>query len=348
MDADHRGRFDRRSVSRRVTAEPVTDQHPIGEASLHRVRDLLANEGLTLDLGAAILRVRSDSEALAGQIQAAYASFPLESSGPWADLHVSIRRARGLRRWIHPQVTFDCDGQSPFAPFPADSPLPMLEWGSNWLIGHRMNNLLLLHAGVVERDGLALVMPAVPGSGKSTLTAALSLRGWRLLSDEFGAFDPASLVFRAMLKPVALKNNSIGVIRAFAPQARFGPEFPKTRKGTVAHLSAEPASVRRRHEPAAPGAVILPRWLRGSPTLLQRLPEQPLFSSLAFNAFNYQVIGAAGFQAALHLTRRCPGWQLTYSDLDDALRKLDALWPEVVERQAAWNEREAASAEAAS
>jgi hypothetical protein len=327
-----------------VTLQAAADQDLIGDSSELRLRQLLAHDGLTLDLGAAVLRVRSDSEALAGQIRAAYGRFPVEPHGPWADLHVSIRRVRGLRRWVHPQVSFDCDGRSPFAPFPADSPLPMLEWGSNWLIGHRMNNLLLLHAGVVERDGLALVMPAVPGSGKSTLTAALSLRGWRLLSDEFGAFDPASLVFRAMLKPVALKNDSIGVIRRFGPHARFGPEFPKTRKGTVAHLAAEPASVQRRHEPAAPGAVILPRWLPGSPTTLQRLSEQPLFSSLAFNAFNYQVIGAAGFQAALHLTRRCPAWQLTYSDLDDALARLDALWPEVVEQQATWAERESASA----
>jgi predicted ATPase len=33
---------------------------------------------------------------------------------------------------------------------------------------------------VVERDGHALILPAMPGSGKSTLTAALVQRGWRL------------------------------------------------------------------------------------------------------------------------------------------------------------------------
>ena len=133
-------------------------------------------------------------------------------------------------------------------------------------------------------------MPALPGSGKSTLTAALSLNGWRLLSDEFGAFDPALGAFRALLKPIALKNASIGVIRTFARHARLGPEFPKTRKGTVAHLGADALSVARRHEPAAPGAVILPRWSAGSPTRLEPLSSDQLFSALAFNAFNYNTL----------------------------------------------------------
>jgi hypothetical protein len=44
---------------------------------------------------------------------------------------------------------------------------------------------------------------------------------------------------------VALKNESIGVIRAFAPQALLGPDFPKTRKGTVAHLAASAMAVAR-------------------------------------------------------------------------------------------------------
>ena len=150
----------------------------------------LSGAGLWFDVGAAVLRVRSDSAALPGQLQVAYGHFPFVDRADWADLHVRIGAPTGLRRWIRPQVLLHCDGQQPFEPFPADSPLPLFEWGSNWLIGQRLNDLLLLHAGAVERDGLALLLPAMPGSGKSTLTAALSLRGWRLLSDEFGAFDP--------------------------------------------------------------------------------------------------------------------------------------------------------------
>jgi HprK-related kinase A len=289
----------------------------------------LAGQGAWLDLGAVALRVRGSARALAPQLHAAYASFPLTAAAPWADLHVAIDRAPGLRRVLRPQVVFRCDGAQPFEPFPADHALPLLEWGSNWLIGQRMSNLLLLHAGVVERDGGALVMPALPGSGKSTLTAALSLSGWRLLSDEFGAYDPALREFRAVLKPVALKNESIGVIRAFSPGARFGPEFPKTRKGTVSHLAATPESVARRHETAAPRAVVLPQWRAGNPTRLEPVAPRDVFGALAFNAFNYKLLGEVGFDGVLHLARTCQAWQLIYSDLPEALAAIDAMWREL-------------------
>lgn len=305
------------------------------ETEPSEVARALSGKGLWIDFGAGTVRVQSDSRELAAQLQTAYEQFPLVDQASWADLHVQICRPHGARRWIRPQIRFQCDGRLPFDAFPADSPLPLFEWGCNWLIGRRFNDLLLLHAGAVERNGLALVLPATPGSGKSTLTAALSQRGWRLLSDEFGAFDHESGAFRAVLKPIALKNQSIGVIRRFAPRAVFGPEFPKTRKGTVAHLAATQDAVVRRHEPASPGAFVLPKWVADSPTRFQPLAANVLFSALAFNAFNYNLLGAVGFKAVVRLVRECPAWQLVYSDLHDALATLEKVWPQVIDRHAA-------------
>lgn len=296
------------------------------------MRRALIGSGLWLDLGALTLRVQSDSEHLANQLRVPYGDFPFTESSEWADLHVQVRRARGWRRWIKPQVRFRCDGQQPFEAFPADSPLPLFEWGCNWLIGRRLNDLLLFHAGALERDGLVLLLPAMPGSGKSTLAAALSLRGWRLMSDEFGAFDPDSEVFISVLKPIALKNRSIDIIQGFAPRAPIGSRFPKTRKGTVAHLGPGPDAVSRRHQSARAGAVVLPKWVEGSVTSWETVPEQTLFSILAFNAFNYGVLGETAYKAALNLAKCCPAWQLIYSDLEDALAKIDSVWTQVRDR----------------
>ncbi len=302
----------------------------LADCNLAEVLRAMRGEGLWLDVGSATVRLQGESAPLARQVQTVYANYPLVTQGNWADVHVQMQRPVGPRRWIRPQVWLRCDGSFPFEPFPAESPLPFFEWGCNWMIGRRINNLLLLHAGAVERDGLALVMPAVPGSGKSTLTAALALRGWRLLSDEFGVFDPESGQFRAMLKPVGLKNRSIDVIRGFSTAARLGPSFPKTHKGMVAHLAPDAHAVDQRHVGARPGAVVLPKWQAGSPTRLEPLPQHMVFSALAFNAFNYNLLGAVGFEAVVGLSRHCMAWNLVYSDLDDALATLDRVWPSVV------------------
>lgn len=302
------------------------------QLGLGSVKRQLAEGGLHLDLGLVGLRLCTDDGGVARQLADVYRHYQALQEPGWCDLHVTLLRAKGLHRWLRPQIRFFSDGALAFDPFPADHGLPLLEWGVNWLIGRRMNNVLLLHAGTLERDGRALVMPALPGSGKSTLTAALSLRGWRLLSDEFGAFDPRAGAFRAVLKPVALKNESIDVIRRFEPSAELGPSFDKTRKGTVAHLSPSPASVAQRHDQAQPGMLVLPRWRAGSATLLEPVPPTVAFTSLAFNAFNYGVQGADGFRAVTSLVRGMTAWRLQYSDLDDATARLLELWHAQVPR----------------
>lgn len=298
-----------------------------------RLNRMLKTTGVWLDVGAATLRVHSDCAAFGSQLQAVYGSFPAIDHAWWADVHVRIQPSKGFRRWLKPQALFFCDGLQTFDPFPAASPLPLFEWGCNWAIGRRLNDRLLLHAGAVERDGLALVLPATPGSGKSTLTAALSQHGWRLLSDEFGAYDPSAGIFQAVLKPIALKNESIAVVRRFAPRAVIGPEFPKTRKGTVAHVAPTSDAVRRRHELARPGAIILPRWQAGAVVRLEPLPQSTVFPALAFNAFNYGLLGADGFRSAVRLARECLAWQLVYGELKDALSAIESVWPRVLEHR---------------
>lgn len=315
-----------------MTPASAAEGPALGSVDVHAIRSALRSSWLWPDVGAATVHVCSNSADLAVDLRLTYPAFPFVTAGDWADAHVEVEQVGGIRRWVHPQVRLVSDGVAPIYPFPVSNALPMFEWGCNWLIGQRLNDLLLLHAGAVERDGLALVLPAVPGSGKSTLTSALAQRGWRLLSDEFGAYDPQADVFRAVLNPVALKNQSIAVIQRFDPAARFGPTYFKTRNGDVAHLAAQPDAVRRRREPAKPGAVILPRLQAGAATELVPLTENRLFPALAFNAFNCGVLGAVGFQAVLGLVRRCPGWQLVYSDLDDAMLAIAALWPQVIER----------------
>src|SRR3546814_8505583 len=102
-----------------------------------------------------------------------YADHKVSAEEPYADFHIALQRPGSLRRWISPQVRFEYDGLLPFKPLPLGQALPMLEWGLNWCIGAHGHQFLSIHAAVIDRNGLAAILPGAPGSGKSTLTACL-------------------------------------------------------------------------------------------------------------------------------------------------------------------------------
>ncbi|TXL12561.1 hypothetical protein BMR05_15020 [Methylococcaceae bacterium HT4] len=82
----------------------------------------------------------------------------------------------------------------------------------NWCISSQLNTYLIIHAAVIEKSGYAVIMPAPPGSGKSTLTASLIQEGWRLLSDELTIIDVQNACVVPFPRPVSLKNESIDII----------------------------------------------------------------------------------------------------------------------------------------
>jgi HprK-related kinase A len=243
--------------------------------------------------------------------------------GQIVDFHVSMERPASVRRWLRPYIRFHLEDDSPFEPYPLDHAFPLLEWGLNWCIASTTHHKLMLHSAVVERGGDALVLPALPGSGKSTLSAALSHRGWRLLSDEFGMVEPGSGLLLPLPRAIALKNESIAVMRAFAPEAHLGPVFPKTRKGTVAHLRPTPESLRRQREPARPRWLVFPQFRPGAPTEIAPVRRSLAFIRLAQNSFNYRLLGATGFRTAAALVRKCDCYAVQYGDLDDAIASLE-------------------------
>jgi HprK-related kinase A len=300
---------------------------------LNRVRDLgvggcrtlLATTGLRVITGPFNCALRTDIGGIADELLTLYGEHALAPADAMIDFYVEVMSSGGLRRWLRPQARFSADGVLPFTPLPRAQALPMLEWGLNWCVTAYSHHLLVLHAACVARDGRAVILPAPPGSGKSTLCAALVNRGWRLLSDELTLVDLDAGRVWGLARPVNLKNASIDVIRRFAPEAFLTRPVHDTSKGTVALMAPPAASVQAGSAPARPCWMVLPKYEAGAAATLTPMPRGQAFLQIADNAMNYPVLGRQGFETVGELTARCEHFSFRYGNLDEAMQVFDGL-----------------------
>ncbi|MDP2370730.1 HprK-related kinase A [Rhodoferax sp.] len=294
----------------------------LAEADL---RARLRGVGLRLSCGPFNFRILSPVDAIADGLRLLYADYRLPTDAAFIDFTVTIERSTGIRRFWHPQVKFAYDGTYPFVPMQADHAFPLLEWAMNWCISSHADHYLMLHAAVLERDGFAVVMPAPPGSGKSTLCAGLASRGWRLLSDELALHSLTDGLLTPLARPISLKNESLDVIRAFYPGVVLNQVTHHTSKGSVSHMLVPSEHLARVGERARPRWVVFPKYVpRASAQLSSRSKAQSLLA-LGANSFNYSVLGLTGFEALSALVSNCDCYDFQYSQLEQAVATFDAL-----------------------
>jgi len=279
-------------------------------------------EGLELAIGPFVVSMVGRDPLLADCLQAHYPDYPLAPPNSFPDARLHLRDRSWAERLLKRPRHICLEDELSFTNFPPEALLAHLEWSMNWCIASRANWFLMLHAAVLAREEGAIILPGVPGAGKSTLSAYLMHRGWRLFSDEFTLLTPGSLELKPFPRLIPLKNDSIEVIKAAVPEAEFGPQIPGTRKGRVSHVKPFGEHLRRMHEGAPPRLVVFPRYQAGSPTELTELPKSACFAELTQNAFNYVLLGQQAFEMLADLTDRVQSYRLVYSNLAEANQAL--------------------------
>ncbi|MGE0098424.1 MAG: HprK-related kinase A [Hydrogenophaga sp.] len=285
--------------------------------SLDELATRLDGAGVCVSVPPFVMRIRSPIPVVAQGLRSMYASHALlEDDDQFVDFHVAVKPRRRLFKSV---CVFEMDGFEPFTPLAYGEAYAFLEWGMNWCVTSYCHTWITVHSAVLERNGHVVLLPAPPGSGKSTLCAALMLSGWRLLSDEMALLDPVTGLVTPSPRPVSLKNHSIEVIRRRAPDVGFGPVAHDTMKGTVAHMRISADSLSRAHEPARPAWVVFPKFEQGAPLTVAARGKASALVELASNSFNHHVHGRAGFDALVALVDRCDCHDLSYGQLDEAI-----------------------------
>jgi HprK-related kinase A len=272
------------------------------------------------------ISIRSSLPQVSDGLSLLYADYLLGSADGFTDFELRIDSPSLSRRLIRPQVNFSCNDFFPFKPLPINQAFAMFEWGLNWVIANHCHQFAIIHSAVVEKNDKGLILPGTPGSGKSTLCAALVCKGWRLLSDEMALISLETNQIHPFPRPIGLKNNSIEIIQAFGEKVVFGRTVNDTAKGSVAHMRAPQTSINADLVTAPPFAVVFPKYQPNVELNFAPISKGETMMQLAGNCFNYPVLGADGFHCLANVADSCSGHILNYSKLDGAIAALDKLF----------------------
>lgn len=316
----------------------MAETHVRAGLAAERLRDLSASDfarrlaapGVVARIGPFAVRVVSPIADVARDFQRMYGDFPLADAGEVVDVSIELLRPWGLRRWLRPQLLVSIEGGNQFKPMPLAFGSAAFEWAFNLALAARTNQHLVVHAGVLARDDRAVALPAEPGAGKSTLSAALMGAGWRLLSDEAVVLADDDAVL-AIPRPVMLKGLATSVIRSRFPSLEMTaprPAPPDT-EGPLCLLRPTAESVAAALVPARLRWVVFPRYRSGAALSVTELERGPAFMRLVENTVNYGVRGLSAFEQLGRIVSGATCHTLEYGTLDEALDFFDNLAREV-------------------
>ncbi|MFC4700124.1 HprK-related kinase A [Glaciecola siphonariae] len=239
------------------------------------------------------------------------------SRDDYIDYHLSLEKNTGVRRFYKPQARFFCDGREPFKPLTHSQAFAMLEWGMNWTVAAHELQYVIVHSAVLEKNGKAILFPAPPGSGKSTLTAFLANNNWRLLSDEMALVIPQTSTVLPFVRPICLKNQSIDLCQNWFADATYSSVAKDTHKGDVIHMAANAHAQQNAAKPADIVGVVFPKYDVNTELDIYQLNMREAFMQLVFNAFNFTAIGQDSFETVTALIEKVKAFEICYSNLPE-------------------------------
>jgi hypothetical protein len=194
-----------------------------------------------------------------------------------------------------------------------------------WLLAAVLErtDFTLVHAGVLARDGRALLLPAMSGRGKSTTTAAMVREGFSFCSDELAALDDEGRV-HAYALPMRMRADALTRLGELGPRLRTVGER-MWRKDTWTHFLMA-ADVHR----GAPLPVGLVGFLPGlagdeEPHITTVSPGQATMQLLA-ERLGEHTTREADLERCERIARNAPCYDVVAGDPARTAQRLRTLW----------------------
>jgi hypothetical protein len=190
----------------------------------------------------------------------------------------------------------------------------------------KQNHILQLHAGAVVAKGRLVLLPAKPGSGKTSLTARLIALGCAYFSDEVVLLERGSGRIRPVPMSLCVKRGGVALLEKYFPGLRELPEHDRQDNIKVRYLPPPSASMVPEDRTAFASMVVFPRYVEGAPVRLR-----PLSTVAAFGRMMDECVAIPkrlALQDAAVLVGFMEGlraYELTGGDLDETAAQILAL-----------------------
>ncbi len=197
-------------------------------------------------------------------------------------------------------------------------PIDHLLWHVHTEAIRHTGDFLLVHAGAVRTpSGAGMLLPALPESGKSTLTLGLVRAGFGYLSDEAAAIDPVTRMLHPFPKAITLKRGSFDLFPEHQPRdGHPGKEWAKR------HILPEEVGPHALADACPIGFVVAPKHEQGAKTRLEKISRAEAVTDLWQHAFNAPLYGKRAPILLADALERARCFRLVFGDLDEAVAAL--------------------------
>jgi hypothetical protein len=193
------------------------------------------------------------------------------------------------------------------------------------LIG-RAPYLFQFHAALVGLNDAAILLPAAPGSGKTTLTVAATASGLRYLSDELTLVG-ADFRAQGVPMPPCIKAEGWAVVQRWDPRVDTVAPLRRRDGVRVKYLVQGYLEQARQCLPAMQvRAIAFPRYRADGEDLVRPLSPAECFDRLFAQCLTVgRPLTSVDLVCLLAFLGRTPAVELTYSTTDYALMQLRRL-----------------------
>jgi hypothetical protein len=197
--------------------------------------------------------------------------------------------------------------------------------GALWSLAiNTYNFALYIHAGVVGTGESCVLLPAAPGSGKSSLTAALTHKGFRYFSDEVALIDASTFHVAPMPFALCIKEPGWDLIGRYFPQLSDVLVHWRQDGKVVRYFPPPPGTVQKARAPVS--HMVFPRYCEGSRTEMRSIPRSEALGRLMEECLALrQRLNRENVTKLLRWMAGIDCYALTFSSLDEAVEQVSSI-----------------------